>query len=38
MSYNRPKVDGHDDLTGEPLSKRPDDNPGQKQMNRVTAA
>lgn len=27
MSYNRPKVDGLDDKTGEPLSKRPDDNP-----------
>jgi len=27
MSYNRPKVDGRDDVTGEPLSKRPDDNP-----------
>jgi nucleoside-triphosphate--adenylate kinase len=27
MSYNRPKVDGHDDITGEPLTKRPDDNP-----------
>ena len=27
MSYNRPKVDGYDDLTGEPLVKRPDDNP-----------
>ncbi|KAF9454539.1 ADK-domain-containing protein [Macrolepiota fuliginosa MF-IS2] len=26
MSYNRPKVDGLDDLTGEPLTKRPDDN------------
>ena len=29
MSYNRPQVDGHDDLTGEPLVKRPDDNPVQ---------
>lgn len=28
MSYNRPKVDGFDDHTGEPLVKRPDDNPG----------
>ena len=27
LSYNRPKVDGFDDETGEPLSKRPDDNP-----------
>lgn len=27
MSYNRPKVEGRDDVTGEPLSKRPDDNP-----------
>ncbi|THU89528.1 ADK-domain-containing protein [Dendrothele bispora CBS 962.96] len=27
MSYNRPKVDGRDDITGEPLTKRPDDNP-----------
>lgn len=27
LSYNRPKVDGRDDVTGEPLSKRPDDNP-----------
>ncbi len=27
MSYNRPKVDGLDDETGEPLTKRPDDNP-----------
>ncbi|KAF5381103.1 hypothetical protein D9615_003999 [Tricholomella constricta] len=27
MSYNRPKVEGFDDLTGEPLTKRPDDNP-----------
>ncbi|KXN86880.1 GTP:AMP phosphotransferase AK3, mitochondrial [Leucoagaricus sp. SymC.cos] len=27
MSYNRPKVDGVDDVTGEPLAKRPDDNP-----------
>ncbi|TFK76377.1 adenylate kinase [Pluteus cervinus] len=27
MSYNRPKVDGFDDVTGEPLTKRPDDNP-----------
>jgi len=29
MSYNRPKVEGHDDPTGEPLVKRPDDNPVQ---------
>ncbi|GLB34904.1 putative NAD dependent epimerase/dehydratase family protein [Lyophyllum shimeji] len=27
MSYNRPKVEGYDDVTGEPLTKRPDDNP-----------
>lgn len=27
LSYNRPKHDGLDDVTGEPLSKRPDDNP-----------
>ncbi|KAF8892540.1 adenylate kinase-domain-containing protein [Infundibulicybe gibba] len=27
MSYNRPQVEGRDDLTGEPLTKRPDDNP-----------
>ncbi|GJJ12107.1 hypothetical protein Clacol_006348 [Clathrus columnatus] len=27
LSYNRPKVEGRDDLTGEPLTKRPDDNP-----------
>ncbi|KIY50814.1 ADK-domain-containing protein, partial [Fistulina hepatica ATCC 64428] len=27
LSYNRPKVEGLDDVTGEPLSKRPDDNP-----------
>jgi len=27
MSYSRPKVDGFDDETGEPLTKRPDDNP-----------
>jgi len=27
MSYNRPKVEGLDDVTGEPLTKRPDDNP-----------
>lgn len=27
MSYNRPKVEGYDDHTGEPLTKRPDDNP-----------
>ena len=26
-SYNPPKVEGRDDLTGEPLTKRPDDNP-----------
>ncbi|KAF8580874.1 ADK-domain-containing protein [Ramaria rubella] len=27
LSYNRPRVEGRDDVTGEPLSKRPDDNP-----------
>lgn len=27
LSYNPPKIAGHDDVTGEPLSKRPDDNP-----------
>ncbi len=27
MSYNPPKMDGLDDVTGEPLTKRPDDNP-----------
>lgn len=27
MSYNRPRVEGFDDETGEPLTKRPDDNP-----------
>ncbi|CAK5277397.1 unnamed protein product [Mycena citricolor] len=27
VSYNPPKVDGFDDVTGEPLMKRPDDNP-----------
>ncbi|THH08659.1 hypothetical protein EW146_g8920, partial [Bondarzewia mesenterica] len=27
MSYNRPMIDGFDDETGEPLTKRPDDNP-----------
>jgi len=26
-SYNKPKVPGFDDITGEPLTKRPDDNP-----------
>lgn len=26
LSFNPPKVPGRDDLTGEPLSKRPDDN------------
>ncbi|KAG8970815.1 hypothetical protein FRC03_000032 [Tulasnella sp. 419] len=26
-SYNRPKVEGFDDVTGEPLTRRPDDNP-----------
>jgi len=27
LSYNRPRVEGQDDVTGEPLTKRPDDNP-----------
>jgi len=27
MSYNAPRVQGFDDQTGEPLTKRPDDNP-----------
>lgn len=27
LSYNRPKIDGMDDETGEPLTRRPDDNP-----------
>ena len=27
LSYNPPKVAGLDDETGEPLTKRPDDNP-----------
>jgi len=27
LSYNQPKVEGRDDITGEPLTKRPDDNP-----------
>ncbi|CAO3697114.1 hypothetical protein G6F70_008177 [Rhizopus microsporus] len=27
LSYNPPRVPGLDDITGEPLSKRPDDNP-----------
>ncbi|KAG0181041.1 hypothetical protein DFQ28_009603 [Apophysomyces sp. BC1034] len=27
LSYNPPQVPGHDDITGEPLSKRPDDCP-----------
>ncbi|KAF8163346.1 adenylate kinase [Crassisporium funariophilum] len=27
MSYNRPRVEGFDDQTGESLTKRPDDNP-----------
>jgi len=26
MSYNRPRVEGFDDQTGEPLTRRPDDN------------
>lgn len=26
-TYNKPKVEGLDDLTGEPLTRRPDDNP-----------
>ena len=28
MSFNPPKRDGLDDVTGEPLEKRDDDNPG----------
>lgn len=27
LTFNPPKVPGKDDITGEPLSKRPDDNP-----------
>jgi len=27
MSYNRPMIEGFDDVTGEPLTKRSDDNP-----------
>lgn len=27
LSYNRPRVEGRDDITGEALVKRPDDNP-----------
>jgi len=27
MQFNRPRVEGMDDVTGEPLTKRPDDNP-----------
>jgi len=27
MTYNKPEVPGFDDITGEPLTKRPDDNP-----------
>jgi len=27
LSYNPPRVDGQDDVTGEPLTKRPDDTP-----------
>lgn len=27
LTYNPPKVDGKDDVTGEPLSRRPDDDP-----------
>ncbi|KAF8625799.1 hypothetical protein AX15_005186 [Amanita polypyramis BW_CC] len=27
LSYNPPRVPGYDDVTGEPLTKRPDDNP-----------
>jgi len=27
MSYNRPMIEGFDDITGEPLTKRSDDNP-----------
>ena len=29
-SYNPPKIPGLDDVTGEPLTKRPDDNPVRK--------
>lgn len=32
MSYNKPNVPGFDDITGEALTKRPDDNP----VSRVT--
>ncbi|KAG6851020.1 hypothetical protein H0H93_004507 [Arthromyces matolae] len=32
MSYNKPKVEGYDDITGEPLTKRPDDNPHPHQV------
>ena len=35
MSYNRPKVDGFDDETGEPLTKRPDDNPVRASVSTV---
>ncbi|KAK9237636.1 adenylate kinase-domain-containing protein [Lipomyces kononenkoae] len=27
LTYNPPKVPGHDDITGEPLTRRPDDDP-----------
>lgn len=27
LGYNKPNVPGHDDITGEPLTKRPDDRP-----------
>lgn len=27
LGYNKPKIPGRDDVTGEPLTKRPDDNP-----------
>ena len=32
MSYNPPKIDGLDDETGEPLTKRPDDNPVRRSV------
>lgn len=37
MSYNRPKVDGFDDKTGEPLTKRPDDHPVRYSTHGVNA-
>ena len=35
MSYNPPKVEGYDDITGEPLTKRPDDNPVSKISSQI---